>query len=167
MWQDPVPREISVMFARALYGPGGPTTCELPDGRHALLERNPSPEVVLRARIEGEDALEAFPLTAFAPVGERPPAYPADLPFLPERRVTVAVGRGQRVLGWMGVPDADTVIEEVVRQSAADGWQGGSVEHGLLGARTVLRKGGRERVVLSMWIPPILKLVERATGEAD
>ncbi len=162
MMRGVVPREISGMFARGMAGLSSPTECVLDDGRVARLERDPSAEVLLRVRLEGGEGPEGFPVTAFRAARQRPGGYPADLPFIRDRPVTLTVGHEQRVLAWQGVADRNALFGEVARQSAADGWEVGPTASGLFGSDARMRKGPSRRTLISMWLPPTVMLNERA-----
>jgi hypothetical protein len=64
-------------------------------------------------------------ITEFAPAPERPPTYPASLPFIPDRPVfTTEPASGDALTGarWF-CSDPDTLLAAVVQASIDDGWR--------------------------------------------
>lgn len=86
-----------------------------------------SPEPGVDVRIESSDPDEPGGVvvnTLFESDGDRPPAYPPELPFLPGLKAAVmaAPDRPAPLVTWMMVPDVDAAVAEIVAQSTAGGW---------------------------------------------
>lgn len=96
-------------------------------GRY-VVERDPAPGVAMRAVPADVPDPPRTRCTVFAPGRERPEAYPPELPFLPDRRVTVFErtdpGAAPLVLAqWIGTGEPGSVMEALLERSRAEGWE--------------------------------------------
>jgi len=94
-----------------------------PDGAPWQVHREPDGSLVM-------DIANTGPMVTrgWQPTDHRPPDYPPDLPFLAGTTACTVVTAGlnrMTMVQWLSVPDADPVLEQLVTQSLADGWQEG------------------------------------------
>jgi hypothetical protein len=71
----------------------------------------------------------SFSARAFGPGEARPPAYPADLPFIPHSTATISAFGSEegvveaRNVAWMKLSDPKSVMKEIEAQLRGSGWK--------------------------------------------
>lgn len=75
---------------------------------------------------------KGFRAQAFGPAEERPPTYPADLPFVPHCAVTISAfgsrdgSEEARNVAWMRLSDPGGTLQEIKAQLRETGWTEGN-----------------------------------------
>lgn len=120
--------ELAELIAAAMEGERlDPEALAGEDSRY-VVERDPAPGVAMRAVPADVPDPPRTRCTVFAPGRERPEAYPPELPFLPDRRVTVFErtdpGNAPLVFAqWIGAGQPGSVMEALLERSRAEGWE--------------------------------------------
>ena len=98
--------------------------------------------------IEALETHDGVTTTTWAPSPVRPRDFPADLPFLADRAVTMLSVRGSTTLEWDGVQLR--VAEVVARTLVDDGWVETTLPDSSMPGMSIrpFRMGARQRVLI-------------------
>ncbi len=132
------------------------TSVQLPDGSAMRVEKVAGPGAGMR--FEGFGGLTG---RSYAAAPERPPDYPAELPFVPDTPVLVQQLPGMTLLFWSEVADPLGARATIEKQLVQSGWtRGESLELPTeAGTATSYRQG--EVVRMLMGGGPMLMLMEK------
>jgi hypothetical protein len=77
---------------------------------------------------------------------QRPPGYPAALPFVPNAPVSIEETGGEIVMKWLAVARPADVVQHLIGACATSGWR--RIDAAAAGAR--FRIDGTERIIESV-----------------
>ncbi len=134
------------------------TSVRLPDGSAMRVEKVTGPGEGLR--FEGFGGLSG---RSYAAAAERPPDYPAALPFVPGAAVLIQQlpSKGVTMLFWSDVPDALGAHAAIEKQLLQEGWARGESQDlpQAAGTATSYSMGAVERTLMGGG--PVLMLMEK------
>ena len=97
-----------------------------PDGIPMRIIKAPEPGVKARIEMTSGDSGSVVS-TLWEPADARPSGYPEALPFIPKASgSTTSItgeGRSRTQAQWFGIENPDAVLERLVGESLADGWE--------------------------------------------
>ena len=97
-----------------------------PDGSPMRIIKSPEPGVKARIEVAAGDS-ESMVNVLWEPSEVRPSKYPDSLPFIPNTAVSTSTvmvrGSPRTQVQWFGIENPDTVVERLVEESLAEGWQ--------------------------------------------
>ena len=101
------------------------------DGRPIRIIKTPEPGIKARIEILSDESYTIV-TTMWEPATDRPPAYPQDVPFVPnvEAGTTTIGARGQErtQAQWFTKDDPSALLAHLVDVSLADGWEHAPVQ---------------------------------------
>ncbi len=112
-------------FQAALEGSDEPVSEIEIQGRRFIVERNPEPGVLARMKSKPDSPRSALTLH-FDALDQRPPSYPAWLPFIPGHEVTVGVWDNPEMsaVSWPELTNPDDVINPLIEMLRQEAWTG-------------------------------------------
>ncbi|HEX6748484.1 MAG TPA: hypothetical protein VF092_14395 [Longimicrobium sp.] len=118
-------------FQAALESSDEPITEIEIQGRRFIVEPEPEPGVIARMRSAPVSLRSAF-TQHFDALEQRPPSYPAWLPFIPGHEVTVGVWDNPEMsaVSWPELTNPDDVIDPLIAQLRQTGWTGAETRTG-------------------------------------
>ena len=122
-------------------------------GRRLIVERNPEPGVLVRMRPADGSSPSTVSLH-FEALDQRPPSYPAWLPFIPGHEASVAVWGDPEIgaVSWPEVNNPDDVITPLLEILRQEGWTGEETRTGRGSAPVeflAFERDGRRCMVMS------------------
>jgi hypothetical protein len=117
-------QQFKDIAARLRSGDSDSEELSLPSGGTVRFVRDPDTEGGMT--VESGDGKMSMRLQPFEASPARPPAYPEDLPFVPDCAVSIVempTGPARNVT-WLAPRDPDGALEVIRQQLTDDGWEG-------------------------------------------
>ena len=117
-------QQFKDIAARLRSGDSDSEELSLPSGDTVRFARDPDTEGGMT--VESGDGKMSMRLQPFEASPARPPAYPEDLPFVPDCAVSIVdMPQGPaRNVTWLAPPDPNDALEAIRQQLSDDGWEG-------------------------------------------